>query len=148
MGVEPSSASDSAFSLQTLMLTITLIGVCLGVMTFAPGLGVLLAILVAPAMVRTLCVASRRRRSGAEISGGDKATVFMASLGAVITAMVAASAVFAGTCIATCFGVVGLAEAGVTSPSSESIFLVVLSISSLLGIATAVLVLRLFWKSK
>ncbi|HUY34979.1 MAG TPA: hypothetical protein VMV69_19685 [Pirellulales bacterium] len=57
------SSTRHTFSLISLFLVMTLVAVCLGVFAAAPGLGIVLAIVATPALVRTMIVSSRRRRS-------------------------------------------------------------------------------------
>src|SRR6187402_3410953 len=51
-----STANPAQFSLETLMLVITLVAVCLGMIAATPGLGVLVSVVAAPALIRTLIV--------------------------------------------------------------------------------------------
>ena len=89
------------FSFASLLVTIALIAVLLGVFRLAPGLGVLLAIIVAPAWIRTcITVTFKQSRQGA-VTFGQKAGVFATSLAIVIgigvmliAAVVGAFAVF------------------------------------------------------
>jgi len=76
------------FSLATIMLSITLVAVLLGVFRMAPGLGIGLAILVTPAFLRTCIVTARRKARGESISLAGKlgsfAVSFTVTLGMVI----------------------------------------------------------------
>ncbi|MCO6454564.1 MAG: hypothetical protein J5I93_04530 [Pirellulaceae bacterium] len=72
------------FSLESLMLVVTLVAVCLSVGVWVPGLGILLAVLSTPALVRTVVVQLRRKAQGQPLSVGEKLTTFLASLGFVV----------------------------------------------------------------
>jgi hypothetical protein len=72
------------FSFASLMVTIALIAVLLGVFRLWPGIGVLLVIIVAPAWIRTcVTVALRQSRQGT-LTFGKKATIFATSLAIVV----------------------------------------------------------------
>jgi len=87
------------FSLATMMLTIALVAVLLGVFLISPGIGILLAVAVTPAFLRTCIVMARRKARGQPVSLADKlgsfAVSFAASVGlAVFVAGVVVVAVF------------------------------------------------------
>src|SRR5688500_3211654 len=85
---EPGTAPT--FRLSTLLLTITLIAVCLGVGTWLPGVGIGLAVLIAPAYVRTALAGLRLRRERKPATIEQKFIIFFASLG-IVTAIAVAS---------------------------------------------------------
>jgi hypothetical protein len=91
------------FSFASLMVTIALIAVLLGAFRLAPGLGVLLTIIVAPAWIRTCITVAFRSSERGEVGLGQKAGIFAVSLAMVIgigvmliAALVGAFAVFCG----------------------------------------------------
>jgi hypothetical protein len=95
---EAHDPTHQTFTLNSLLLIVTLVAVCLGVVVQAPGLGVPLALLSAPALFRTVRIRSIRRTRGVAMSGFDKALVFLGSL-AVVTIITAASlAAFVAIC--------------------------------------------------
>ncbi len=117
------------------MLIVTLFAVLLGVSRMSLGLGIVLAILVTPALVRTCMIAARSRAGGRPMSVGRKVSFFAGTLGLLAIIAVAVSAAF----VATCFPI-GLAGA----LGRESQFLLVLAWP--VGIAAGVLVLSvLIW---
>lgn len=72
------------FSLSTLFIWTALVGVVMGVVRIAPGLGILLAIAALPAALITVGVSSyRKRRSGRSLTPGEKAGTFAASFAAI-----------------------------------------------------------------
>lgn len=97
-----------SFSLSTMLLITTLFAICCGLIASYPGLGVIVAILLAPVIVRTARVVRRREAAGATVSTAEKlalgATSFAAA--AVIAAVVGCAA-FCCLC-ATCATLFGL----------------------------------------
>jgi hypothetical protein len=98
------------FSLDTLFLIITLVAVCLGAFLLAPGLGVLLALVGAPALVRTMIAGARRRQAGAPLTTGQKIGAFALSFALVFAVGWAGLIAFFSVCLAT--GLAGLALGG------------------------------------
>jgi hypothetical protein len=84
--------------LNSIMLLIALIAVCLGVLREFPGLGVLLVVLVVPALVRTFTGAARRKALGTPMSWDQKLITFTASVGIVALIGLAASIAFVAVC--------------------------------------------------
>jgi hypothetical protein len=85
-GLGPPPPSSSALRLSSLMVTIALIAVFLGVAREAPGLAILLAIVATPALLVTFSTAWRRRAAGFPMSTTEKTGTFL--LTAVITVAV------------------------------------------------------------
>jgi hypothetical protein len=82
------------FSLATLMLTVTVVAVLLGVFVMSPGWGIVLAILMTPAWLRTCVVVSGREARGRPMSAHQKLELFAASVGVVLNAGMAAIGAF------------------------------------------------------
>jgi hypothetical protein len=83
------------FGLSTILLVVTLLCICLGLISIAPGLIVPLVVIVAPALVRT-AVASRL--AGGPVSVGDKIATFSASLGIIVLIWIAGLVAFGTAC--------------------------------------------------
>ena len=85
-----------------MMLFVTLSAVLMGVFSMAPGVGAVLFILSAPALVRTCLVTRARRRKGRDVSAAEKTKMYLGSVavGLVITAVLAVTAF--GTFFAVC----------------------------------------------
>jgi hypothetical protein len=96
------AASPAQFSLVTLLLVITLVAVCLGVTMAAPGLGVLLMVLAAPALVRTMVAGVRQKQVGARMTTAEKMAAFCVSLLVMVMIGVAAVAAFEIACWGSC----------------------------------------------
>ena len=100
----PAGREESArrtVQLNTLMLLIALIAVCLGVLHEVPGLGIVLIILVLPALTRTILGARRRQALGRSMSWVEKMLAFLGSLGIVAVIGLAATIAFVATCFPT-----------------------------------------------
>lgn len=89
------------FSLATLMLLVTLAAVLCGLTAVAPGLGIPLAVLVTPALIRTFAATNVRRAQGLEPTAEAKIGMFLASIGLMVLIMIAGFAVFFVGCCAT-----------------------------------------------
>jgi hypothetical protein len=137
-------ANPLQFSLESLMLVITLVAVCLGMIVAIPGLGVLVSIVAAPALIRTLVAGFQQRSAGTQMTLGEKALTFVASTGVTLAVLAAGGTAFASACFASCLVALGVSNAA--SPGgriNEDFWIyVVLGFSSLVGLATTV---WLFW---
>jgi hypothetical protein len=93
----------ASFSLGTLMLSITVFGVLLGITVAAPGLGIPLALLAVPPAIRTVMVVKKRKFAGQATSGPEKTALFLVS--ALVTWVIVISLVsaccltFCGVCV-------------------------------------------------
>jgi hypothetical protein len=76
----PERRAAYQFSLATILLTIALVAVLLGVLQMAPGVGILLAIAVTPAFLRTCIMTARRKARGKPVSLGYKLGTFAVSV--------------------------------------------------------------------
>ncbi|TWT93815.1 hypothetical protein Pla52n_56430 [Stieleria varia] len=144
----PAMLEDSGQStFPSIVLIVGLVVVLLALGTAAPGLAIMLAIVVAPALIRTAVVANRKRNAGEEISTMQKSGLFFASLAGVITACVAACAAFFIACSASCFGILAMESSG-SSRAVQSIFPVAMFGSGALGLVAGFFVLRALWKRR
>ncbi len=137
-------ASPLQFSLESLMLVITLVAVCLGMIVAMPGVGVLVAIVAAPALVRTLIAGFQQRAAGTQMTLSEKALTFLASTGITMAVLAAGGTAFASACFASCLVALGVSSA--TNPrggfNEDWLIYAVLGFSSLVGLATTI---WLFW---
>lgn len=131
------------FTIATILLVTTLIAVCLGVFRYSPGLGVLLIVLAAPALVRTVFVGRREQRRGRRLTTGGKIGQFVVSLVIMYAVWMAAGMAF----FMTCAGSLGLAAvADTAAPQTGGGVMVMGLIASLVFSAcVAVLILRATW---
>jgi hypothetical protein len=135
----PRAANPAQFSLETLMLVITLIAVCLGLIMAAPGWGIVVAIVAAPALVRTLVAGYQERKAGTPMALGEKVLTFIASTGVTLAVLVTGATAFAAACMGSCFVALNLESAvpGAQWRNSDWIAYVLLGVSSLIGLGTA-----------
>lgn len=94
--VEPRAAYQ--FGISTLLLIMTLLAVLCGVLSMSPGLGVVLAIVATPALVRVGMTAVRRKVRGRPMTVPEKLGAFAGSVGVVVMICLAAGAAFVATC--------------------------------------------------
>jgi hypothetical protein len=81
----PATAGPS-FGLGALLLVICLLATCLGLGRMDPLLGMLVAMVAAPALGRTAEVIQRQRSAGERVTSGRKLLIFLASLGLIAAA--------------------------------------------------------------
>jgi hypothetical protein len=84
--------------LNTIMLVIALIAVCLGVLHESQGLGILLIVVAAPALLRTFMGAARQKARGTPMGWDQKLVTFAASVGIVSAIGLSASIAFVAVC--------------------------------------------------
>jgi hypothetical protein len=113
------------FGLSTILLVITVLCICLGLISVAPGLIVPLVVIVAPALVRT-AVASRL--SGGPVSVGDKIATFSASLGIIVLIWIAGLVAFFTACT-----LIVLGGAAMSFKDNAIGFLLLLGVCAALG---------------
>ena len=132
-----------SFGLATLMLVVTLISVVMGLTALAPGLGILLIVLLTPAMVRTFGIVGRQKAKGRQVAAAHKIGTLFASL-AVVTVIGSASV---GAFLVTCFPI-GLAAYGGKAGDNEArIFLAFIVGFGAAGIVGVFLIHKL-WRTK
>lgn len=145
----PPVPMQRTFTLSSLFLVMTLIAVCLGVAVQLPGLGIPLAILCTPALIRTMLIRARRRAKGRSMTAGEKVLVFLGSLAVVTTIAVAAGGAF----VAVCFSL-GLAGFSVSLGGSSStrlgaaLFIAGWVLGIGLGLTVGFFLVRWLWKRK
>jgi len=105
------------FGLSAILILVTLASVFFSMLTFAPGLAIVLAIFVTPALLRTWRVSQRRRAKGTPMSPRDLLQAFGLALGVAIIIGVAAGVTFFATCFAGFFG--GAAASHVVGATGE-----------------------------
>ena len=92
------------FSLASLLIVMALAAVILSIGVVLPGLGIALALLVAPALVLTNITAMRSLAKGHPLSRSDKLSLFAAALGAILLTLIATGIAFFATCAVGFFG--------------------------------------------
>ena len=97
--------SNYSFGLEGLLLVVTLVSICLGLITQFPGLGILVSVLLAPVFVRTVLVVRRRESLGVSVSLPTKIGLFLGSFGTAMVIVVIVSLASVGTFCAVCLGI-------------------------------------------
>ncbi|MGO8689882.1 MAG: hypothetical protein ACLQLG_09620 [Thermoguttaceae bacterium] len=132
------------FGLSSLLLIMTLVAILCSIIKMAPGLGIVLAILALPALVRTCIAASQEGASGQPMPFGKKLGVFLLTMvmsyAVLAAAGIAASVAFFFTCLAT----LGISPRGANADDTP---LLVGSIAGgIVAVVVAAALTWLFWK--
>jgi hypothetical protein len=138
--VHPDRAAQETqptFTLASLLLIITMVAVCLAIAVQAPGIGIPLAFLSAPALVRTILVRAKRRNRGEPMNATDKSLVFLGSLAIVTTIGAAACAAFCAICFS-----MGLVAFEI---NSTGLFVVAWTLGIVAGLLVGGLLFRALW---
>ena len=137
----PKWVNPAQFSLETLLLVITLVAVCLGMIMAEPGLGIVVAIVATPALVRTLVAGYQQRKAGTPMTLGEKLLTFAASTGVAVAVLVTGGTAFAAACVGSCFVALGVSQGGSGPGWNQTFEQVVipglLIFSATIGLATA-----------
>ncbi|HEX5106338.1 MAG TPA: hypothetical protein VFV87_21105, partial [Pirellulaceae bacterium] len=149
VGVEP---RPFQFSLESLLLVITLAAVCLGAFVATPGLGVLALIVAAPALLRTVYEGHQARRRGKAMDVSEKLLSFMASAGIALAALTAAAGAFFAACTASILAVCFAAEANrgqaLGSGTENTIFIVCAIVCVAASLAAFASIFWLTWPKR
>lgn len=94
------SSSPQQFRLSTLLLSVTVVALCVGLYRVAPGLIVVLLIFAVPALVRTASKSRRAAELGMPMSAGEKVASFLAGVGIVLLVLVGLCIAFFLACLA------------------------------------------------
>jgi hypothetical protein len=131
------------YGISSLLLAITFAAIICSLIKMNPGLGIVAAILTIPAAVRTILVAFRRQESGAPMSTGGKASVFLLTVAMSLGVAVAACTAFCATFFLTCSAVLmGGSKAGPTGDPLGVAFV----FGSIAAVGVAIAVTFLFWR--
>jgi hypothetical protein len=131
------------FGLSSILLFVTLFAILCSIIKMSPGLGVALAILAAPALVRTCVVALRQSARGKSMSAGDKTAFFLVSVCMVLFVVVAAAGAFF-----VAAGVICVSTVPVGAASGIPSLAVAFGIAGIVvGFAAAAFVAWRLWKS-
>lgn len=134
------------FSLESLLMVITLAAVCLGAFVATPGLGVLALIVAAPALLRTVYEGQQARRRGKQFTLSEKLLSFAASTGIALAALSAAMAAFFTACTASVLAVcVTAASTGNQSWGSNAEQTIFTVCAIVCGIASLAGFIGIFW---
>jgi hypothetical protein len=95
--IGPAEAIPRRLGLSSLMVLVAAIAPCLVVLRAEPALGVLMLLIIVPAVIRTFVAISTRKADGRPMPTDEKLATFAASLGIVWLIGVAAGIAFGGS---------------------------------------------------
>ncbi len=93
-----------SFSLETLMVVMTLVAVGVGAIMLFPGIGIILAIMLLPAFVRTAMVVQRRAEQGQAVALWQRVALFFGSFATLMVILAVVAVASVGTFCALCLG--------------------------------------------
>ncbi len=124
-----------SFSLETLMLVMTLSAVGMGAIVLFPGVGIILAIMLLPAFIRTAKVVRRRAEQGRAVGLWPRVALFFGSFTTALVIIVVVSVASVGTFCGLCLGFYAVAEGG---PGFDSLMILAAVISGIAAIAATI----------
>jgi len=145
-----SSAVAGALQSDTqvlVVLVILTVLVCVGLMFEQPGIGILLAIVATPALVRTAVATARQRERGRPVTVGDSLLAFLGSLGVVVAVGTAAVVAFFATCFAVCLGGSSVLNTG-PGRGGDSGMIASIAAGGVISLALAIFLFWKFWPRK
>ena len=89
------------FSLESILLVVTLVAVILGVSAWAPGPGITLAVVSTPALLRAVGIRIRKKARGESMTAAEKFWAFTSSIGVVLTILFSWVTTFLVVCLST-----------------------------------------------
>ncbi|HEV3168280.1 MAG TPA: hypothetical protein VGZ22_30025 [Isosphaeraceae bacterium] len=154
VGMAPPLPPQRTFNLSSLMLLIALVAVCFGVTREFPGLGVLLVIVLTPALVRTLRSVYQGKATGQPLTPLQKVETFAVSMVLVSLILLGAGIAFFFTCSAVLMGGTAVSQllSRFDADSGYGLFMPAFGIGVILGVVAAVAagskIARRVWKGK
>jgi hypothetical protein len=92
--MEPARDKPQQFSIATLLLVMTLIGVCLALFRVSTGVGAAALLFIVPAFLRTMSLAEREKQFANRLSAAEKVAVYLGSLAVTFLVLIAMAATF------------------------------------------------------
>ena len=146
VGQAESELNSYSFGLSSLLLSMTLIAICLGLFAVAPGLGILMAVCALPAFIRTWMVVQRRKQQGRPVAPEAKIGLYLGSFGVTLIVAVVTIVAALGACIValviSCFAVLSSSSGMNSSP--EGLFYVAMALTAIFTLFIAGLVFYAF----
>jgi hypothetical protein len=134
------------FSLESLLMVITLAAVCLGAFVTTPGLGILALIVAAPALLRTVYEGHQARQRGKSLTLAEKLMSFAASAGIALAALSAAAGAFFAACtasiLAVCLTAASTGNQSWGSGAEQTVFTICAIVC---GVASLAGFISIFW---
>jgi hypothetical protein len=91
-----------SYSLETLMLVTTLVAVAMGAIVLFPGVGIILAIMLLPAFIRTSMVVRRHEEKGKAVALWQRVSLYLGSFATSIVILTVVAVASVGTFCAFC----------------------------------------------
>jgi hypothetical protein len=120
-----------------MLLITTLAAVVMSVSVMAPGIGIALAVVATPALVRTYMLTRHRRDSDKPVAAGEKIVLFMMCLGIATLIALAAGAAF----FVTCFFGFGVTSAGIGKGSLDAGVTIGVILGTIAGLVVLIVLL-------
>jgi hypothetical protein len=140
----PSQSPPFQFGLSSLLLITTLAAVVMSVSVMLPGLGIALAVISVPALVRTYVLVRGSRADGKPASAQEKVVLFLTCLGIAAIIAIVTGAAFFVTCLVGFIGT-SAASGGVPSSLDKSLTIGVV-LGAGVGIPLLVVLLRWWFR--
>jgi hypothetical protein len=137
--IGPSQGLPRRFGVGSLMLLVAAVALGLAALRGAPLLGVLILILIPPALVRTMAVVSQRTTDERPMLLDEKMSVFFGSIGVMMAVLLASFLAFA----IVCMPVGSMAMSGGGDGMAVAV-----SLAGAAALAAAVWVVRKLWPYK
>jgi hypothetical protein len=135
-----SSSRPLQYGISSLLLVITFVAILCSIIKMNPGLGIVIAILTLPAMIRTVLVAFRQRESGKPMSAAGKTGVFFLTMAMSLCVVVASCAAFCFTFFFTCLAAASVKGGGMR----DDLLTVPLIVGGIAAVGVAVLITFVF----
>jgi hypothetical protein len=129
-----------SYSLETLMLVMTLVAVAMGAIVLFPGVGIILAIMLLPAFVRTSKVIQRRAEQGRTVGLWPRVALFFGSFTTSLVIIVVVSVASVGTFCGLCLGFYAVAEGGglLRGSSGEGLMILAMVVSGIAALVATI----------
>lgn len=137
--IGPTQGLPRRFGVGSLMLLVATVALGLSALRGAPMLGVLILVLIPPALVRTMAVVSQRATDERPMILDETMGVFFGSIGVMMAVLLASFLAFAIVCMPVGSMTMGSGVYGMT---------LALSLAGAAALAAAVWVLRKLWPYK
>jgi hypothetical protein len=137
--IGPAQHLPRRFGVGSLMVLVASIAVGLGALRGAPLLGVLILLLIPPAVIRTTAVTSQRTADERPMSVDERMGVFFGSIGVILATLLSGFLAFAIVCIPVGSMTMGGGSYGMA---------VAVSLAGLAALAAGIWVLRKLWPYK
>lgn len=103
-------------SLGSVMIVVGVVAICLAPVRVAPGISLILALILVPGVTRAILHIEGRKVEGRPMDGDEKFTTYLASVSIAVVLLVASSAAFFATCVPVGFVVFATSNGRAETP--------------------------------